>query len=314
MNEKTLLKAIGGIDDRFLMFDTQEQTDRKSIKHGAVWVVCAAAALAVCIGAAVVLQHGRNEVKSAPESSVVTSAVTTYKSEIAYEKQWNEMTDEERYTLLEYGGESYDSRLSAVPQEFLGEKAGSAQAVGYNLFNDKKHTLGCEVFAIDGIDQNCAVAVKYDGQENAYAFVNAYYRPQTLGQFIDDLSLEENLVFGDIYCNYFENGEYVSMKYTGADGGVIWNMLLSDRTAANVYSDNDWYDVKMDIGVDVPLLGYKNISLGVTEDGYIVTNILDTGKAFYIGKDKTEAFIKYVESECKGEVLPKENGDEAVPE
>ena len=66
--------------------------------------------------------------------------------------------------------------------------------------------------------------------------------------------------------------------------------------------------------VDVPLLGYKNISLGVTEDGYIVTNILDTGKAFYIGKDKTEAFIKYVESECKGEVLPKENGDEAVPE
>lgn len=310
MNEKTLLKAIGGIDDRFLMFDTQEQTDRKSIKHGAVWVVCAAAALAVCIGAAVVLQHGRNEVKSAPESS----AVTTYQSEIAYKKQWDEMTDEERYTLLEYGGKSYDSKLSAVPQEFLGEKAGSAKTVGYDLFNDKKHTLGCEVFAIDGIDQNCAVAVKYDGQESAYAFVNAYYRPQTLGQFIEDLSLEDNLVFGDIYCNYFENGEYVSMKYTGAQGGVIWDMLLSGRAAENVYSDNVWYDVKMDIGVDVPLLGYKNISLGVTEDGYIVTNILDTGKAFYIGKDKSETFIEYVKSECKGKVLPKESGGEDIPE
>lgn len=313
MNEKTLLKAIGGIDDRFLMFDTQERTDRKNIKHGIVWAVCAAA-LAVCIGAAAVLQHGRNEVKSSSESNMGTSAVTTYQSEIAYEKQWDEMTDEERYTLLEYGGKSYDSKLSAVPQEYLGEKTGSAQAVGYDLFNDEKHTLGCEVYAIEGIDQNCAVAVKYDGQESAYAFVNAYYRPQTLGQFIEDLSLEDNLIFGDIYCDYFENGEYVSMKYTGADGGVIWDMLLTDRTAENVYSDNDWYDVKMDIGVDLPLLGYKNISLGVTEDGYIVTNILDTGKAFYIGKDKAEAFIEYVEDECMGEVLPKESGGEAIPE
>ena len=313
MNEKILLKAIGGIDDRFLMFDTQERTDRKHIKHGAVWAVCAAA-VAVCIAAATVLQHGGNEVKSNCESSTGTSAVTTYQSEIAYDKQWVEMTDEERYTILEYGGRSYDSRLSAVPQEYLGEKTGSAQAVGYDLFNDEKHTLGCEVYAIEDIDQNCAVAVKYNGQENAYAFVNAYYRPQTLGQFIDDLSLKDNLVFGDIYCDHFESGEYVSMKYTGADGGVIWDMLLNGSAAANVYSDNDWYDVKMDIAVDLPLLGYKNISLGVTEDGYIVTNILDTGKAFYIGKDKAEAFIEYVESECKGEVLPKESGGEDIPE
>ena len=59
----------------------------------------------------------------------------------------------------------------------------------------------------------------------------------------------------------------------------------------------------MNVSVNVPMLGYENINLGFTEDGYIITNILDTGKAFFIGKDKTEVFKNYVINNCQGKKL-----------
>ena len=77
-------------------------------------------------------------------------------------------------------------------------------------------------------------------------------------------------------------------------------MLLSDTTLENVYDDREMYVSHMGISVDIPLLGYENISLSVTEEGYLTTNILDTGKAFYIGKDKVNAFVDYVLNHCEG--------------
>ena len=45
---------------------------------------------------------------------------------------------------------------------------------------------------------------------------------------------------------------------------------------------------------------YENISFSVQEGGYIKTNILDTGKLFYIGEDKTQSFVDYVTEHCEG--------------
>ena len=54
------------------------------------------------------------------------------------------------------------------------------------------------------------------------------------------------------------------------------------------------------VSINIELLGYENISLTVTEDGYLTTNILDTGKAFFIGKEKAEEFYGYVRENCEG--------------
>ena len=48
------------------------------------------------------------------------------------------------------------------------------------------------------------------------------------------------------------------------------------------------------------MLGYENISLGVTENGYLTTNILNTGKAFFIGAEKAQMFMDYVIENCEG--------------
>ena len=78
-------------------------------------------------------------------------------------------------------------------------------------------------------------------------------------------------------------------------------MLLSDESLVPL-EDPDRLTLNgvMSVGVDIPLLGYHNITLGVTEDGYLFTNILDTAKVFDIGKEKAQQFVNYVIDNCTG--------------
>ena len=46
----------------------------------------------------------------------------------------------------------------------------------------------------------------------------------------------------------------------------------------------------------------------MSENGYLRTNLLDTEKLFYIGEDKVNAFMEYVEQNCR---LQKD--DELIP-
>ncbi|MDE7212010.1 MAG: hypothetical protein K2O03_11300, partial [Lachnospiraceae bacterium] len=52
--------------------------------------------------------------------------------------------------------------------------------------------------------------------------------------------------------------------------------------------------------VNVPILGYQNVSIAVMENGYVKTNILDTGKLFCIGEENAQALVDYVLKECEG--------------
>ena len=82
---------------------------------------------------------------------------------------------------------------------------------------------------------------------------------------------------------------------------MVWEMLFSDRNLKNVkdYDSMNFGKELISVSINIELLGYENISLTVTEDGYLTTNILDTGKAFFIGKEKAENFAEYVSENCK---------------
>ena len=43
-----------------------------------------------------------------------------------------------------------------------------------------------------------------------------------------------------------------------------------------------------------------NKSISLTKDGYLISNILETGKYFYIGTDKVDEFVEYVRTNCDG--------------
>ena len=141
--------------------------------------------------------------------------------------------------------------------------------------------------------------MQYAGDTAYYPARNFGYTPDTLGQFIDDLSLRENLTVGKVHYDYRdEKGNFHSTTYIHLSAETVWSLLLDDTTLQNVYDQQKMYPQLVGIAIDVPILGHRNISLAVTEDGYLTTNILDTGKAFFIGEEKAAAFLAYVLENC----------------
>ena len=84
-------------------------------------------------------------------------------------------------------------------------------------------------------------------------------------------------------------------------------MLFDNSNLENIYKDTETFKYKserfsqsIDISVDIPLLGRKNISVELTDKGYLITNILDTGKGFYIGENKVQEFLDYIKENYDG--------------
>lgn len=172
---------------------------------------------------------------------------------------------------------------------------------GQDAYTDAIHETTAAVFEISGVSTDCAIALRFEGQETDpayayYVYVNSWYQPETLGQLIGDLRLRDTLSFGSVWYEYRKtSGDYATVEFTGLEQEAIWEHLLSD-TAVPAVADYDsrQFRTVISVSVNIPLLGYENISMAVTEDGYLTTNILDTGKTFFLGKEKTKRFVDYV--------------------
>ena len=163
------------------------------------------------------------------------------------------------------------------------------------------------------------MAVQYEGSGTYYAAINNSYRPDTLGEFVEDTDLKNTLTVSWASYKYHKpvSGD-TEVRFENIDVHKVFDLLLSNTEAVNEYSDldNEQPEKLLDICVSVPLLGYENISLSVREDGYIITNILSTGKKFFVGEENTQTFVDYVLRECSGyEVLYTLSPDQAgIPE
>ena len=187
---------------------------------------------------------------------------------------------------------------------------------GYDIYEDKTYTINAKVFSVKNISTDCAVAVKIGDEDKYYVYVNVWYTPETLGDFIDAIDMKNTVSFGKAYKNYtdYDKNEHVNVVFADFDDSIVWNMLLDDTAVKNIEYDR-FDEMLISISVDIPLLGYKNISLGVSKDGYIVTNIMSTQKCFFIGKEKAEAFADYVSENVpfKEMVTVYERPDGAIP-
>lgn len=290
MNGKDLFRAIGETDDAFI--DSLEASPAK--RSRALRWLSLAACLCLAVGAALHLT-GREHY---PIREVYIDPNALESSEVAIVPHWEELEIWQQFGSMD---NAWNCGGAQVPAGQLGEDLGTRTLTGRDEYTEQEHSIQAQVRAIQGLSPDCALAVQYDGTDTWYSFYNWRYRPETLGQFIDDLDLREQLHFGKVYYEYRKpNGDWASVEFEGLPADAVWEMLLSAREAENIHTDTSFSRRVMDISVDLALLGFRNISLAVTEDGCLVTNILATGKTFHIGKDKTEAFVKYVKENLQG--------------
>lgn len=219
---------------------------------------------------------------------------------------WDELSITNQYSELDFGGVRYSSRNKEISADLLIDKIGDYTAHGFDEINQISYTKNAEVYSVKDISSECVVAVKLQGVDACYAYTNPFYKPETLGDFIADLNLKELLSFGTVSYNYDEikGKTYINerVEFTDVTDETIWQKLLYDTTLKNVHSDEKFYEsTVVSIGINVDLLGYENIGLWISEDGYMHTNILDTGKTFFIGKEKLNEITNYLLDNCDGE-------------
>ena len=332
-----MIHAIGGIDDKFI--DEAARPARKKaviIK----WCAAAAGFCVIAgLAAAVWISSGANGIFLSKESNSAGEALEgtlseeydgdykangtadtapgdseTYTEEAddmvseptsshdMYEvPSWDDMTVTQKFPYLSFNGYEYSTADRTVPEESAGKKITSATLTGTDSRTGKTYAINADIYEIAGISKNCAVSIKFEGYKELYVCRNSGYRPETLGQLTDDLNLRETLTFGKAYATVKKGDTYTETEYSGLDGEKVWEMLLSDRELKNVkdYDSMNFGKELISVSINIELL-YRNISLAVTEDGYLTTNILDTGKAFFIGKEKAEEFYGYVRENCEG--------------
>ena len=288
---------------------SNERIKRRRIKISIISIACVFVIALAGIGAQQAIQYRNTDpvYKKILRFPVVQSNKDEFEitEDIAIIPPWDSLSITEQYSELDVGGVRYLGRKAEIYADMVLDKIGDYTAYGFDEIEWKNYTKSAEAYSIKGISSDCVVAVKLEGTNVYYAYINAHYKPETLGDFIDDVNLKELLSFGNISYNYSKIIEdtYINerIEFADVDDKLIWQNLLSDTTLKNVHSDETWYEkTVISIGVDIELLCYKNISLWITEDGYMHTNILDTGKTFYIGKEKVTELTNYLLDNCDG--------------
>lgn len=320
MRKEAFAEVLGDISENYVK---EAETVQKARRR--FWVKWGAMAACLCLAAGGIFCYRLEHPYAVKEISAPgASGEEISDGEIQEIPRWEDMEIYEQYSDIQWDSLEYHARRSEVPGDRLGAQLAVITARGWDEYadiagEDASRSINATVYEIAGISSECAVAVQYEGTDTCYAAVNSYYHPETLGQFIRDLDLQNTLIFNFVSYEYRKpiSGTYAEIRFENVESEKIWAMLLSDPAAENEYDDLDFEQPKkvLDISVSVPLLGYENISISVRENGYIITNILDTGKKFFIGEENTQALINYVLKECEGyEVAWVYENAEPIPE
>ena len=255
----------------------------------------------------IVLFGGANQAITKEQVDEVFKDFTN--EDITVVPRWYEMSISQQFYEVEYNGSKYTSNITKISDNNILSNIGNTTLTGYDTYTENAYSKKGNLFSIKDISEKCAIAIKFEGDTDYYVYVNSYYRPKTLGEFIEDLNLKENISFETIYYNYWDKDteENINIEFYDVDNEIIWQKLFNNLNLENIYSDNDTskytsekFSESIQISVDIALLGYKNISISLTDKGYLLTNILDTGKGFYIGEEKVQEFLNYIKENYDG--------------
>lgn len=335
MKEERLFKALGEVNDKYIESSAPKNLTEnsgedtffeqsspqiitvKSKKHTPMMKIAgigAACAAAVGIGFAVKLMASQGNTglltnpAANPGDNVSFSEKGQYINEcIAIVPRWNELAINEQYNLFTLYGSEFNSGKGTVSEDMLDGFLGNVTAQGYDVYEEKAYEKEASVFSIKNISEKGVLAVKFAEDEKYYIYFTFDYDPYTLGEVIEELNLRENIVFGSTAgCTTIENGYMTEWKYSGLDSEKIWELLSDAEIRTESIFDYKDFDERLEeelsFRVDVPVLGIENLSMQVTKGGYVHTNMFfGQSMLFNVGKDKTDAFVKYVKENCKGE-------------
>ncbi|MBQ8011005.1 MAG: hypothetical protein IJ265_05590, partial [Oscillospiraceae bacterium] len=168
--------------------------------------------------------------------------------------------------------------------------------MGYDDYADEVRYADASVHRISGISENCAVAVRFRGYDTGYVYTNRNYSPETLGELMDAVNLVETISFHTFYPA--QDGSITEYEH-----GLLLDLLNEHRELVRL-DDDGFHKPLFSVSTSVELLGIRNKSLKITEDGYLTTNIMEWGYVFYIGEATAAEIARAFGIEAADTLIP----------
>ena len=249
MNNKDLLKAIGDIDEKYLIEETDiEETNRIASNNKVNIMKKLKYILApICIVFIAVIGLYKSGIFTSKPDIIISKKDDWIIKEVQVDKKdtptdtavipkWNEMSISQQFNEVEYNNSKYSSRITKISNNNILKNIGNATLTGYDTYTETTYNKKAELYSIKDIEEKCAIAIKFEGDTDYYVYVNSYYRPTTLGEFTKDLNLEEITSQEALPNNTLflkkENGKY---GYVDKKGNVIVDYIYDDATEQNSY-------------------------------------------------------------------------------
>lgn len=152
--------------------------------------------------------------------------------------------------------------------------------------NGKSYRTTIDIFTLEGISENLAVGVRFPDDDRIYAYVNTWYIPKTLGEFLEAIDYDNTVTYGGITL-YPGNNFPVNNK----NFNDIKKYLLSDTDTANILNMSVT-ETCVTATIYCRELGCENKFLKISEGGYISTNLIGYEYVFYVGKEAVADFLE----------------------
>ena len=224
---------------------------------------------------------------------------TTVLAECYLMPAWEERGNADRYTDLSFGGVQY--RVAGAPWEaaLTGAPVGTGEATGYDYRKDERHSLSVSVYAVPGMDPSVAVYALVENDTVAYQ--NVRFSSPTLGDLTEKLDLHNSAEFGSAFWTYYDGENKATHYFTSEDfdDALVWEMLLDDGSVPCSSGEGVTLEGQTMITVYISIfsLGIPGKALAVTPEGWIMTNVTETARYFFVGPEKTQAFIAHVKTQ-----------------
>ena len=210
-----------------------------------------------------------------------------------------EILAEESVSHLTISGSNYVVDASAASPVTTSEiKSISLEIPETSTTNNT--VVKAHVKKIKNVSANLMVALDVNGFKDTLLYTNESYSPNTLGEFISDAGLDEEVSFSKyVYCKGENIGYSSYHKFTVSDiSEYAENYLFMNESAP--LSSHILYEVA---DTHVTFKSKSNptcssIDFGVSDNGYLYVKMAG-GKTFtfYVGTDSTSSFISSVTGE-----------------
>lgn len=210
-----------------------------------------------------------------------------------YDKAPVETAIDQRLIYVDYNNIRYSTEDMHLEKNYIGERMGEIK--GY--FYDGSGDVSIELFSIQDISRDVAVAVREINEDSYYLFVNHEYQAGNMETYLKDYGMDMDMGMGYVYLEDHKGKYYicyrdVSVKevadlISGPDKVLVEDKERSsldiEQTGLSFWMYNDILKIRL----------YFN----VMEDGYIkVDNALSNIQFYYCGEDEVSKALEVMEN------------------